>query len=411
MSRWPTKTLGEVAAFERGLTYSKADEVPHSRNGVLRANNIDLATKSLDLTDIRYIADAVRIPTTKKVKKDSLLICTASGSRSHLGKVAMIDDDYDLAFGGFMGLITAKPDVDARFLYYLLTSETYQEKLDSLAGGTNINNLKFKDIADFPIPVPPLEEQRRIVAMLDEAFAAIATARTNAQSSLANAGELPANLIDAILSAEDRQREMCLADVADPSCTLSYGIVQPGDEFDGGLPIVRPVDLHQRVIGLDGLKRIDPKIAATYERTTLRGDEILLCVRGTTGTISLSSPELAGANVTRGIVPIRFNPALVSKAFGHYLMRSATVQKQIRAATYGTALMQINIGDLRRIIIQVPGIERQSILSEKLDALSAELAALHATYSQKIDALNELKQSLLYRAFTGALKGDAPLAA
>jgi len=325
--------------------------------------------------------------------------------------VALIDDDYDLAFGGFMGLITPRTDVDSKFLYYALTGNGFQEKLASLASGTNITNLKFKDVADFPIHLPPLDEQRRIVAVLDGAFAAIATATANAEKNLANARGLPGNLIEAVLSTEPDQQALTLAEAADPTCTLSYGIVQPGDETDGGLPVVRPVDLQQEVVGLEGLKRIDPIIANAYQRTTLRGDEILLCVRGTTGTISLASPELAGGNVTRGIVPIRFNPALVSRAFGYYLMRSAAVQKQIRAATYGTALMQINIGDLKKLTLRIPGLRRQAALSERLDILSAELTTLQEVYLQKVAALNQLKQSLLHRAFSGELSEREPIAA
>ena len=411
MSRWPVKPLGEIVRFERGLTYSKSDEVAYSGNGVLRANNIDMSTMSLDLTDIRYISDLIQVPHGKKVRRGSLLICTASGSRSHLGKVAWIDDDYDLAFGGFMGLLTARPEIDGRFLYFLLTSARFEEKLASLAGGTNINNLKFVDIADFPVPVPPLEEQRRIVAVLDEAFAAIATATANAEKNLANARELSGLLIDAILAAESDQVSLTLHNVADPSCSLSYGIVQPGDDVEGGLPVVRPVDLKEHVVGLEGLKRIEPSLAHAYRRTCLTGDELLLCVRGTTGTISLALPELAGGNVTRGIVPIRFNPKMMTRAFGYYVMRSRAVQKQIRAATYGAALMQINIANLKKIVVQVPSLERQIPLSNKLEALDSELFAMQVVQSQKLVELATLRQSLLRRAFAGEFTGREPVAA
>ena len=81
----------------------------------------------------------------------------------------------------------------------------------------------------------------------------------------------------------------------------------PGDGYLNGLPIVRPTDLTSKVIRLSGLKRIDPKLAGGYKRTALFGGELLLCVRGSTGVVSIASAELVGANVTRGIVPIRFD--------------------------------------------------------------------------------------------------------
>ena len=292
---------------------------------------------------------------------------------------------------------------DSGLTVHSTTDEVLQEFLDrflvakqteiyALSRGTAQRNLDVPLFRAFPISYPKsLEEQRRIVSVLDEAFAAIATATANAEKNVANAREAPSTFIDGILEAEPDQHPMTLADAADPTCTLSYGIVQPGNDVDGGLPIVRPVDLQQHVVGLEGLKRINAKIAMAYQRTALRGDEIFLCVRGTTGTVSLASPELAGGNVTRGIVPIRFDPALLTRAFAYYLMRSAAVQKQIRAATYGTALMQINIGDLKKITLRVPSLERQAALSGRLDRLMTELDTLQDSYSRKTAALVQLK--------------------
>ena len=93
---WEIKPLGDICEFQRGLTYSKSDEVDSSNNIVLRANNIDLTTNLLNFEELKYISDSVCVDKRKKVKKDSLLICTASGSKSHLGKVAYIDDDYSI---------------------------------------------------------------------------------------------------------------------------------------------------------------------------------------------------------------------------------------------------------------------------------------------------------------------------
>jgi hypothetical protein len=98
---WQTKTIGDVCEFQRGLTYAKGDEVDVSDNVVLRATNIDLATNRLIFDELKYINDKVIVPESKKVKKGALMICTASGSKSHLGKVALIDEDYGLAGGKY----------------------------------------------------------------------------------------------------------------------------------------------------------------------------------------------------------------------------------------------------------------------------------------------------------------------
>ena len=79
------------------------------------------------------------------------------------------------------------------------------------------------------------------------------------------------------------------------------------------------------------------------------------------------------------------------------------MQRQIRAKTYGAALMQINIGDLRKILTPYPPLKEQQTIVRQLDALRAEAQKSEAVYQQKIDDLEELKKSILQKAFAGEL--------
>jgi len=204
---WKIKKLGEVCDFQRGLTYSKNDEVDFSENIVLRSNNVDLTTNSLDFSELKYINPNVEIPENKKVKKGSLLICTANGSKTHLGKVALIDKDYDYAFGGFMGLITPKNTILSEFLYYLMISDEYKKFIAKLSDGANINNLKFGDLENFLIPLPPLPDQHRIVSILDQCFAAIDKAKTNAERCLSMSKTLFESVLNEQLTINNEQWE------------------------------------------------------------------------------------------------------------------------------------------------------------------------------------------------------------
>ena len=165
---WETKSIGEICTFKRGLTYAKTDEVDVSANVVLRAMNIDLATNRLDLSELKYIDDKVVVPDEKKVKSGSLMICMASGSKSHLGKVAIIEEDYGHAFGGFMGMLTPSTSVLPRYLFHVMTSSRYKNFIGSMSAGANINNLTFDKLSAFKFPIPPLTEQQHIVAMIDK---------------------------------------------------------------------------------------------------------------------------------------------------------------------------------------------------------------------------------------------------
>ena len=165
---WTYKKLGEVATFSRGLTYSKSDVVIESSNKVLRSNNIDLATHSLNFDDVVCLKEEFEIPFDKMLQPNDIFICMSNGSTQHLGKVAFIEKKIDYAFGGFMGAIHPNSDVIfPKFEFYYCLSSEYRRSLASVLNGININNIKWSDLSKFAIPVPPLAEQEWIVAELD----------------------------------------------------------------------------------------------------------------------------------------------------------------------------------------------------------------------------------------------------
>lgn len=138
-----------------------------SSKRVLRSNNIDLESSSLDLSEIKYLRDDFIIPEDRKLKANSIFICMSNGSKQHVGKVAFIDKDMDYAFGGFMGLIVPSSEVSAKYVFYACQSSAYRSFLSQVGNGIGITNLRFSDLEQFEIPVPSLSEQQRIVAELD----------------------------------------------------------------------------------------------------------------------------------------------------------------------------------------------------------------------------------------------------
>lgn len=164
---WEYKKLGEVADFCRGLTYKREDEVDSSDNCVLRSNNIDLESMSLNFEELKYIRPDFVIPEDKKLKANSVFVCMSNGSKQHVGKVAYVNEDMNYAFGGFMGLIVPKPQVRGKYIYYVCRSSLFRHFLDQIGNGIGITNLRFSDLNEFSIPFPPLSEQQHIVEELD----------------------------------------------------------------------------------------------------------------------------------------------------------------------------------------------------------------------------------------------------
>ena len=358
----------------------------------------------MDLSDVEYVDAEFHqtiYPRCAPALGDVLL--TKDGANTGNVTLNSLGEPFSLLSSVCLLKVDDRSILSRYLMYYLQSSDGFEQMTGQMTG-TAIKRIILKTIKDTVVPVAPLAEQRRIVGVLDEALAGLETLRANAEKNLQNARALLESYLDSLFATPGSSwKEKVLAEVVSADCSLSYGIVQPGKDITDGLPIVRPTDLTTKVIYLEGLKRIDPDLAVSYRRTTLQGGELLLCVRGTTGVVGVAAAELAGANVTRGIVPIRFRPREIEPSFGYWVMISPPIQKQIAEKTYGAALMQINIGDLRRIMLSFPDVTRQKEIADGLDALSTETQRLAAVYQRKLDALDELKKSLLHEAFSGKL--------
>jgi type I restriction enzyme M protein len=167
-SRFPSVALGEICELIRGVVYSKEDEVSEGGVQVLRANNINKDRYELNLDDIKRVSPKTDFSEDKQLKNGDIFICLASGSKDHIGKVALIAEDTDYFFGGFMGAIRVKSDrVLASYLFKQLTSGHFNDFLREQIAGANINNLNGGLLYRFCIPLPPRDVQIDIMAEID----------------------------------------------------------------------------------------------------------------------------------------------------------------------------------------------------------------------------------------------------
>ena len=396
---WEIKKLGEVIQKTETVDPTQKPDIDFLYVVVSSVNNQGFFVENTTMLKGKDAPSRAR----KLIRTNDVIFATV---RPTLKRIAIIEDDLDeqVCSTGYF-VLRAKDIINYKFLFYYLLTDGFMAKMESLQKGASYPAITDGEVRNQTINYPKsLPEQQRIVAILDEAFVAIAKAKANAEQNLRNAKELFESYLQGVFEEKgDGWEEKALEQLVDEKCTLSYGIVQPGEEYIDGLPIVRPTDLTEKFISLNGLKRIDPKLADGYKRTKLDGNELLLCVRGSTGVVSIALKELEGSNVTRGIVPIRFQTKIINQEFGYYLLVSGYVQKQIKEKTYGAALMQINIGDLRKIRTPYPSLTIQQTIVQKLDTLSAETQKLEAIYQQKINDLEEMKKSILQKAFSGEL--------
>lgn len=287
--------------------------------------------------------------------------------------------------------------LSAKFLFYYLNHKKDTLIVPLMRGGANVS-LTVDSLKKVKVPVPPMSVQIEIVRVFNK-FEAL---EVELAAELAVRKKQYEYYREKILSRTNNAEQYALQDIVADSCSISYGIVQTGDDVENGIPVVRPVDLVDKIVSLRGLKRVAPSIAESYKRTILKGGDLLLCVRGTTGVISIASDELKGCNVSRGIVPLTFK-STVCPQYIYYQFLSQGIQKEIESKTRGAALKQINMEDLRQIRFPVPTLEVQKQIVSILDSfdvlcrdissgLPAEIEARQKQYEYYRDKLLSFKE-------------------
>jgi len=298
------------------------------------------------------------------------------------------------AIGRGLAAIRCKDGTDVKYLLYFLRHN--EPDLAQLGKGSTFEAIGRDDLEDVRVPFPLLPEQRRIAALLDKADHLRRTRRYAAQLSetflqavfVRMFGEPVTNLLHFPLEK--------LEDLIDPDRQITYGIVLPGDNVEGGVPYVRVVDMKEGQINSAGLRRTTRAIADSYKRSSLKPGDLLLSIRGQVGRLAIVPKNLDGANITQDTARL----ATTEKINVLYLMGcldSAEMQEYMRNLIKGAAIQGINLGDVKEFMIPVLSPSDK----EKFARIVQQFERLRAQQREAERQAEHLFQTLLHRAFGG----------
>jgi type I restriction enzyme S subunit len=375
---WEIKKLGEVADYFIGLTYSPKD-VSDQGTIVLRSSNIQ--NGKLDFSDIVRVKRPIK--ESLKVKNGDILMCSRNGSKRLVGKTATIQDlKEEMTFGTFMTVIRSQCN---SYLSWFFISDEFREQI---GGGDNpmINQITKYMLDDVKVPLPPLSEQKRIVEILDETFAAIDKAKANIEKNLQNAKELfESEKVQIFKSIEDFDDKVPISSVCD-------------EIFAGG-------DAPKQNFSLAKTEKYKiPIIANAVENNGLYGYTDLIRVNRPSITIAARGSGTGHTEIrnepffpiVRVIVLIPKGD-LVNLKFLKYSIQNLNILRS------GSAIPQLTVPMIKEYSIPLPNINKQQEIVGKLDALQAEIKKLEAIYQQKLNDLEELKKTILQKTFNGEL--------
>ena len=291
-----------------------------------------------------------------------------------------------------------------KYLFYWLTCDEIVRRINATCTGARMPRANMRKFFEIQIPLPPLPTQHRIVKILGEVFGHIAKAKENAEKNLQNAKELFESYLQSFFANQGKGwEEKKLGEIASEMMTGPFGsMLHKSDYVEVGTPVVNPQNIVSgKIIPLQKTM-ITAKPTLRLKKYMLRKNDIVMARRGEMGRCALVTDNEVGWLCGTGSLVIRLKNIADEKFINTYLSSDKSKEALLKASI-GTTMSNLNQGILSDLAISLPPLPQQKSIVAKLDFLSAQIRKLEAIYKQKLADLEELKKSVLQKAFSGGL--------
>jgi type I restriction enzyme S subunit len=360
-AKWVTTTLGDLLSVQNGYAFDSklfgAEGYPLIRIRDIK-EGITTETKFSGSFDSKYVVNA----------GDFLIGMDGEfGCHEWKGPPALLNQRV-CRLQGFHN------SLEPRFLLHGINA--HLKAIEEVTGYTTVKHLSSKQILAIEMLVPPRSEQHRIVTLLDEAFADIATAKANAEKNLQNARELFSSFVQSLfMTKEDGWFQTTIGE----QLQLQRGFdITKDQQTEGTVPVVSS----------GGIK-------SYHDTSMVDGPGVVIGRKGTLGKSFFLETSFWPHDTTLWVKDFKGNePKLV-----YHLLSSLDLKK----LDSGAANPALNRNQVHPLKIWWPESTKQSDLIAIIDSMSGETTRLHEIYRQKLTALDDLKKSLLHQAFSGQL--------
>ena len=309
----------------------------------------------------------------------------------------------NICIGRGLAAIRVKENLDKEYLFYFLI---YHENQIIGNKGAVFNSINKNQIENLKIPLPKnIEEQKQIVEILDKAFESIEQAKANIEKNIENTKELFQSRLNEIFSQKgDGWEEKTLKEV----CTkITDGTHQTPKYFDSGYTFLSSGNVTSGIINWDKIKYIDEKQHLEMQkRVSPQLNDILLAKNGTTGVAAIVDRDIE-FDIYVSLALLRASDKLEAKYLLHFV-NSPIAKKQFNKRLKGSGVPNLHLQEIREVIVPYPISKKEQLkISNYIELLSMRTKQLEKHYKQKLKNLEELKRSILQKAFSGELLNDS----
>lgn len=307
----------------------------------------------------------------------------------HTQVLKLIDFDFVVGADG-VKILKPKDFLDAAFLKYFLEANP----IASLGYARH-----YRHISGMDIPLPPLDEQRRIVAVLDQAFSALDRARAHAEANIGSARELFGQFLETTVASNDSDWKQLPLNSLGATQTGSTPKTSEAENYGDFVPFIKPGDF--KPDGAIDLKNQGlSEVGARKARTVPAGSALMVCIGATIGKSGFTETRITTNQQINSVTPREG----VSGEFLYYQFISSGFQREVLHRSGQATLRIINKSKWSEIEVGIPSdIATQLQIVQTLRDMRHHTEQLVSQYKQKLADIANLRQSLLQKAFSGEL--------
>ena len=389
--RWKYKKIKDVGEVIGGTT-------PSTTNPEFWGGDICWISPA-ELHGEHYLYDSIKKITAKAVSAKSLKELPVGtvilSSRAPIGKIAI--NKVPMYCNQGFKCVVCGPELYNEFLYWWLYGKV--DYLNSLGTGATFKEISKTVVENIVVPIPPLDEQQRIVSRLDAAFAHIDELKANAEKQLSEARALFQKALTKAMEPkegweEKKIREICLIK-GGKRVPQGYKLETEKTDY----PYIRVADFtDEGTISLSDIHYINSSVFQQIKNYTITDKDIYISIAGTIGKSGIIPSCLNGANLTENACKLVLNNG-INQRYVYWFTKSDVFKGQISLATRQTSQPKLALTRLAEVCISLPSLSEQQRIVSRLDSLSAHVRELEEVTQKTIAECDALKQALLRQVF------------
>ena len=382
VEQWPLKKLNEICDVSRGKTITRKETVEG---------------------DVPVVAGGINSSYSHNTANRPANVITVSGSGANAGFVNFWATP--IFASDCSTILPLDPNMlDVRFVYYaMLNLQDYISK--ELRRGAAQPHVYAKDLALLEIPVPSLEEQQRIVSILDEAFENISNSSMRVEQKLHDSSELLQSVIHSIITPDDHNWDEFALDELTHKITKGSSPKWQGVSYidEPGVLFVTSENVGRNQMIYKKTKFVEDKFNEIDSKSILQKGDVLTNIVGASIGRTAVFDKDDNSNINQAVCLIRCNEEKLVNKYLSYLLNSHFFVQILHDNEVNTARANLSLGFFRSLIIPVPTISEQYEIIEKLDSVYSNISKVKLALEQESRFLDELKRSILQEAFNGTL--------